>query len=311
MQKQAVALFIEIDKTNKIQVAERMVRTVDINEVRTDRLKAGTFPFARIAASLRARLPAIGIALLLSAVAVQATADEIKVMISGGFSEAFRELVPQFEQATRNKVTTIRGPSMGETPQAIPNRLKRGEDADVLIMAGEALDKLSAAGAVVPASRTPLARSPIGMAVRAGAAKPDISSLEALKQTLLNAKSVAYSDSASGVYIKNELFPRLGIVEQMKDKARGIPAEPVGAVVARGEAELGFQQVSELLPVPGITLVGKIPPEAQKITVFSAGVASQSKNPAGAADLIKFLTSAKSAATIEKSGLEPGAGGVK
>jgi molybdate transport system substrate-binding protein len=287
------------------------VGTVDMNEAGSHWAESSFYPFARKAASLRGRLTAVGIAFLLSAASVHATAGDIKVMISGGFSEAFKELVPQFEQATRNKVTTIRGPSMGETPQAIPNRLKRGEDADVLIMAGESLDKLAADGAVVAASRTPLANSLIGMAVIAGAAKPDISSVAALKQTLLNAKSVAYSDSASGVYIKNELFPRLGIVEQMKDKARGIPAEPVGAVVARGEAELGFQQVSELLPVPGITLVGKIPAEAQKITVFSAGVASKSKNSAGAAELIKFLASAQSAATIEKSGLEPVAVGAR
>ncbi|MDB5855445.1 MAG: extracellular solute-binding protein family 1 [Herminiimonas sp.] len=282
-----------------------------MNEADSHWAESSFYPFARIAASLRGRLTAVGIAFLLSAASVHATAGDIKVMISGGLSEAFKELVPQFEQATRNKVTTIRGPSMGETPQAIPNRLKRGEDADVLIMAGEALDKLAADGAVVSASRTPLANSLIGMAVIAGAAKPDISSVAALKQTLLNAKSVAYSDSASGVYIKNELFPRLGIVEQMNDKARGIPAEPVGAVVARGEAELGFQQLSELLPVPGITLVGKIPSEVQKMTVFSAGVASKSKNSAGAAELIKFLSSAQSAATIEKSGLEPVAVGAR
>jgi molybdate transport system substrate-binding protein len=287
------------------------VRTLDIDEVGAQRSGEGFFPFARVAASLRRRLPAVGIAVVLSVASVQAVADDIKVMISGGFSEAYRELVPRFEQATGNKVITIRGPSMGETPQAIPNRLKRGEDADVLIMAGEALDKLSADGAVVPASRTPLAKSLIGMAVRVGAAKPDISSVEALKQTLLNAKSVAYSDSASGVYINNELFARLGIVTQMQDKAKGIPAEPVGAVVARGEAELGFQQVSELLPVPGITLVGKIPAEVQKITLFSAGVASRAKSPAGAAALIKFLSSVESAPTIEKSGLEPVAGGAK
>jgi molybdate transport system substrate-binding protein len=107
------------------------------------------------------------------------------------------------------------------------------------------------------------------------------------------------------------LFPQLGIVEQMKGKARGIPAEPVAAVVARGEAELGFQQVSELLPVQGITLVGKIPAEVQKITLFSAGVASHAKNPDGAAALIKFLASASSAAAVEKSGLEPVAAGTK
>lgn len=261
--------------------------------------------FARVTTRFVNHLAVAGVAGLLSLACTQAVAADVIVMISGGFSAAYAELVPQFEKATHNKVITIKGPSMGATPQAIPNRLHRGEDADVLIMVGEALDKLSVEGAVVPDSRTPLAKSLIGMAVRAGAPKPDISTVEAFKQTLLKAKSVAYSDSASGVYIENEMFSRLGIVEQMKGKARGIPAEPVAAVVARGEVEVGFQQMSELLPVPGITLVGKIPAEMQKITLFSAGLATHSKNPDAARALIKFLGSSSATAAIAKSGLEP------
>lgn len=204
------------------------------------------------------------------------TADgaEIKVMNSGGFTAAYRDLAPECERATGNKLDTAWGPSMGTTPDAIPVRIKRGEPVDVLIMVGYALGDLIKDGKVVADSRVDLARSGIGMAVRAGASKPDISSVDAFKRALLEAKSIAYSDSASGVYVSSELFQRLGIADQVVGKSKMIPAEPVGAVVARGEAEIGLQQASELLPVPGIDYVGPLPAELQKITVFSAGVAA-------------------------------------
>ena len=234
-----------------------------------------------------------------------AAAAEVKVMISGGFSEAYNNLVPEFERATRNTVATARGPSMGATPQAIPNRLQRGEPADVVIMVGEAFDELVKQGKVVSGSRVDLARSYIAMAVRAGAPKPDISTVDALKRTLLAAKSIAYSDSASGVYLSTVLFPRLGIAEQIKDKSRMIPAEPVGGVVARGDAEIGFQQVSELKPVPGIDIVGPLPAEAQKVTVFAAGIATGAKEPEAGKALIDFLASPAAGAAITKSGMEP------
>ena len=160
--------------------------------------------------------------LLLASSAVFAA--EVKVMISGGFSAAYKSLTPEFERASHNTVATVSGASMGATPEAIPNRLQRGESADVVIMAGEALDELIKQGKVVAGSRVDLARSDIGMAVRAGAAKPDISSVEALKRTLLDAKSIAYSDSASGFYLSTVLFPRLGIADQIKDKSRMIQA---------------------------------------------------------------------------------------
>jgi molybdate transport system substrate-binding protein len=184
-------------------------------------------------------------------------------------------------------------------------RLKRGEPADVLIMVGYALDDLIKQGKVAPDSRVDLARSFIGVAVRAGAPRPDLSSAEAFKRALLAARSVAYSDSASGVYVSTEMFQKLGIVDEMKGKARMIPAEPVGAVVARGEAEIGLQQVSELLPVPGIDYVGPLPAEVQKVTVFSAGVASNAKEPAVARALIQYLSSPQAYAAIKKAGLEP------
>jgi molybdate transport system substrate-binding protein len=234
-----------------------------------------------------------------------ANAAEIKVMISGGLTPAYKELVPQFERATGNIVVTVYGPSMGITENAIPVRLARGENADVLIMVGDALGKMIEQGKALEGTRVDLVRSPIGMVVRAGATKPDISTPDALKQTLLNAKSIAYSDSASGVYVGTELFERLGIADQVRDKAKMIPAEPVAAGVARGESEVGFQQISELLPIPGADLVGPIPAALQKITIFSAGLASGSKEPDAGKALIAFLASSEAAPTLKKTGLDP------
>jgi molybdate transport system substrate-binding protein len=230
---------------------------------------------------------------------------EVKVMISGGLTAAYKQLVPQFERTTENKVVTVSGPSMGTTVNAIPVRLARGEPADVLIMVGYALGNLINDGKVEADSRVDIARSPIGMAVKAGAPKPDISTVEAFKRTLLAAKSVAYSDSASGVYVGTEMYEKLGILDQMKPKSRAIPADPVAGVVARGDAELGFQQISELLPVPGVDLVGPLPPEVQKITIFSAGIVKGAKEPEAGRALIRFLASAEAAPAIKKSGLDP------
>jgi len=238
-----------------------------------------------------------------------ASAAEVRVMISGGLTAAYNALVPEFERATGHKVITAYGPSMGTTVNAIPVRLERGEPADVLILVGYALGDLIKQGKVVADSRVDLVKSPIGVAVKAGAPKPDISSPDALKQALLAAKSVAYSDSASGVYVSTEMFAKLGIAEQMKDKARKIPATPVGEIVAHGDAEIGLQQISELKPVTGIDIIGPLPSELQKITVFSAGIASVSKEPDAGRALIKFLASPAARDTIVKSGLEPIAAG--
>jgi len=254
--------------------------------------------------SALAQVLRLGVACLLLA-ASSVLAAEVKVMISGGFSAAYDELVPLFQRATGNTVATVRGPSMGATPQAIPNRLQRGEAADVVIVVGEALDQLITQGKVAAGSRVDLARSYIGLAVRAGTPKPDIGTVEALKRTLLDAKSIAFSDSASGVYLSTELFPRLGIWDQIKDKSRMIPAEPVGAVVARGDAEVGFQQMSELKAVRGIEIVGALPASAQKVTVFSAGIVAGAKEPVAAKALVDFLASPPSAEAITKSGMEP------
>jgi molybdate transport system substrate-binding protein len=234
-----------------------------------------------------------------------AGAAEVRVMISGGMTAAYNVLVPEFERATGNKVLTAFGPSMGTTTNAIPVRLDRGEPADVLIMVGYALGELAKNGRIVPDSRVDLVKSPIGIAVKTGAPKPDISSSEAVKRALLAAKTVAYSDSASGVYVSTEMFEKLGIADAMKDKARKIPATPVGEIVARGDAEIGFQQIAELRPVSGIDIVGPLPSDLQKITVFSAGIATVSREPEAGKALIKFLASPAARDALIKSGLDP------
>lgn len=246
------------------------------------------------------------LAAAVSFIGVQAAfAAEVHVMISGGFSAAYKELVPAFEKATGHTVVTAYGPSMGETPQAIPMRLSRNEPADVLIMVGYALEDLIGKGKVVATSRVDLADSLIAGAVKAGAPRPDISTPEALKAALLAAPTIAYSDSASGVYISTEMFRKLGIVDQMQGKARKIPATPVGEVVAQGVAALGFQQLSELKPVEGIDIIGPLPPSLQQITVFSAGLASAAPQPDAGKALIAFLSSAQAAAVMIKTGLDP------
>ena len=176
---------------------------------------------------------------------------------------------------------------------------------DVVIVADEALDQLIKDGRILPDSRVALARSSIGMAVRAGAPKPDISSIDALRRALLEAKSIAYSSSVSGTYLSTELFVRLGIADQVRSKSRRVEGERVGAVVARGEAEIGFQQISELLPEPGIDYVGPLPPGAQRATVFAAGVAASSRHPDTARALIAFLASPEVAGIVARTGLEP------
>lgn len=238
-----------------------------------------------------------------------ASAEEVRVMISAGFYPVYAELGPAFERATGHRLITTRGPSMGDSPEAIPTRLARGETADVVILDGGAADELAKRGIVRGASKVVLALSQVGMVVRAGAAKPDISSVDAFKRTLLAAKSIGYSDSASGVYLSTTLFQKLGVADQVLGKSRkvrGPPSgEPVAAVVARGEVEIGFQQVSELLHVPGVTFVGAIPAELQPGHSFAGAITSAARQPDAAAALLRFLTSADAASTITKAGLAP------
>lgn len=232
-------------------------------------------------------------------------AADIKVVTSGAFTAAYLQLAPKYEKATHNKLVTEFGPSMGTTHNAIPIRLARGETIDVVIMAAPALADLVKQGKVRPDSRVDLVQSKIAMAVKAGAPHPDISTVEALKRTLLAAKSIAYSDSASGVYLSTVLFPKLGIADQIRAKSKMIPADPVGGVVASGEFEIGFQQVSELRPVKGIDIVGELPPGAQRVTVFAAGIPTTSKQPGAARALIQWLASPANYDLVRRTGLEP------
>jgi molybdate transport system substrate-binding protein len=235
-------------------------------------------------------------------------ADEIKVATSATFRAAYLQLVPECERATHSKLETEFGPSMGTRHNAIPLRLERGEEIDVVILAAPALDDLIKRGMVRADSRVDLVQSKIGMAVKAGTPKPDISTVDALKRTLLAARSIAYSDSASGLYLSAQLWPKLGIADQLKSKARKIEADSVGELVAAGKFEIGFQQISELLPVKGIDIVGPLPPGAQRVTIFAAGIPMTSKHPEAAKALIHCLASPAAYPAIRKSGLEPASG---
>lgn len=257
------------------------------------------------------RWPLLTCAIAVAAVALveTRTAADVHVMISAGYFAVYAELAPSFERATGNRLVTARGPSTGDSPESIPARLARGERADVVILDGAAADALGRRGLLLPDTKVDLAGSSIGMVVRAGSAVPDIGGVEQFRRTVLAATSIAYSDSSSGTYLSTVLFPKLGIADQIaarSRKVRGPPSgEPVAAVVARGEAEIGFQQVSELIHVPGITFVGTLPPEIQKVTVYAAVLTRSATEPEAARALIRLLTSPAAEPAILKAGLTP------
>lgn len=226
-----------------------------------------------------------------------ARATEINVMSSMAIKEAYLELVPEFEKQSGHKVVT-RWIGSGD----LMKRLRAGETTDLVIMAAGSIDELAKEGRVVAGSRLDLVRSNIGVAVRAGAPRPDLSSGESIKRALLAAKSVAYSSGPSGVYLAG-VFKRWGIPEGRLTQTP--PGAPVGEVIARGEAEIGFQQVSELLPVKGIDLVGTLPPDIQLVTVFSAGTHAGAKEIEAAKAWTRFLTSPAAAPVMRKKGLDP------
>jgi molybdate transport system substrate-binding protein len=251
---------------------------------------------------LKTKALSVFAALALSAIA---HAADLHVVSSGGFAQAYKDLSGPYEQASGDRLLSAWGPSMGTTRNAIPVRLARGEPIDVVIMVGDALDKLMAEGKLEPGSKVVLANSPIACAVRHGAAKPDISTVDGLRQAFLHASHVAYSDSASGEYIKRQLLDKLGIKQAMEGKAAQIPATPVGEIIAQGEADFGCQQRSELKPVHGIDIVGLLPEEVQLRTEFSGAVVRGSSHPEAARQLLRFLASPANAAAIEATGLEP------
>jgi len=230
-----------------------------------------------------------------------AQAAEVKLIGSAAVKEVVLDLVPAFEKASGHKVTTIWAGT-----EAITKRVSGGEVVDIVLIAAPNVDRLIAEGKLVAGSRTDVTKSGIGVAVRAGLPKPDISSGEAVKNAVLAAKSVAYSSGPSGFYLA-DLFKRMGIADQIKDKVKQTPSGvQVGEVVARGEADLGFQQVSELLHLKGIQYLGPLPADIQHITVFSAGLHRAAPEPDAAKALVRFLTAPEAGPVIRKTGMEPG-----
>ena len=229
-----------------------------------------------------------------------AEAAEIKVLSTQATQEAFLELVAQFEKASGHKVTTAFTGTLN-----VQKRLADGERYDMIIMAGPAIDEQIKLGKVLAGSRVDFAKSGVGLAVRKGAAKPDIGSVEALKKTLLAVKSISYSTGPSGLYMLG-VFEKLGIAGEVKGKLRQTPSGVfVGTLIASGETEVGFQQISELVHFAGIDYVGPLPGDLQRMTVFSAGIHAGAKQADAARALVKFITAPAAASVIRKHGLEP------
>ena len=227
----------------------------------------------------------------------------MKVLISGGFSGAYEELVPEFERASGFEVVTGSGASQGTGPQTIAAQLARGVLSDVVILSREGLGELIAANRIVAGTDVDLAQVPVGVAVRAGAPKPDVSTVEAFKQVLLNAKTIAVPGSTSGIWLTTDLFPRLGIAERINVKVtpRGTDA---AAMVAAGDADVAVLPTSEIMYAVGVDFAGNVAPEIQFVQTFSAAIVAGSREIEGAKKLIEFLTSARASGAIRKSGMD-------
>ncbi len=231
-------------------------------------------------------------------------ASRVHVLISGGFSGAYEALLPEFQRTSGVAVTTGSGASQGNGPHTIAAQLARGVAADVVILSREGLAELIAANRIAAGTAVDLARVGLGVAVRAGAAKPDVSTVASVKQALLDAKTIAVPGSTSGISLKDELFPRLGIADRINIKMtpRGSDA---AAMVAAGSADLAVMPVSEILVAPGVDIVGAVPPEIQMLQVFAAAIVAAAKEMEGARRLIEFLASPAAFETIRRSGMEP------
>ncbi|MFL5456294.1 MAG: extracellular solute-binding protein [Myxococcales bacterium] len=240
-------------------------------------------------------------ALLLCPLAASA---QLKVMISGGFSGPYEQLLPEFERTAGIKVTTGSGSSQGTGPQTIAAQLARGVPADVVILSREGLAELIEAKRIAAGTDVDLARTPLGVAVRAGGPKPDVSTVEAFKKVLLNAKAVAVPGSTSGIFLTNDVFPRLGIADKItvKRTPRGAGAP---AMVVSGEADIAVLPVSEIVHAPGVELAGVIAQEIQLNQTFAAAVVAGSKEAEAGKRLIAFLASDRASAAIKKGGMEP------
>jgi molybdate transport system substrate-binding protein len=226
---------------------------------------------------------------------------QVKVITSGGFRAVYQELLPEFERATGITVTTSSGQSQGTVPNAIGNQLRRGVLADVVILSKEGLDDLVAEGRILAGTNRDLAKTPLGVAVRAGAPDAAIGTVDAFKRTLLQAKAITFPSSTTGIYLATSVFPKLGIADAMRVKTTHDGA----VAVERGDAELTIQPVSELLHASGVHFVGPLPEELQYISVFSAAVVAGSKETEGAKRLIAFLSSEGAVAAMKNNGMEP------
>jgi molybdate transport system substrate-binding protein len=225
--------------------------------------------------------------------------SEIKVLSSIATKEAYLELVPQFERSSGHEVATTWS---GTT--AIMKQLAAGEQYDLVMISATELDELIRQGKIVAGSRVDIAKSGIGIAVRKGAPRPDVGTTEALKQALLAAKTVGYTSGPSGVYM-GQLVERMGIANAVKAKFKSVPSGgTIGTIVASGECEIGFQQVSELVHIPGIDYIGPLPAAVQRVTVFSSGVQAGAAQPDAAKALVSFLTTAAAKTVMTKHGLE-------
>jgi molybdate transport system substrate-binding protein len=244
------------------------------------------------------RIAVIAAAALLSGTASGA---EIRVLSTQATEQSYRELVPQFEKATGHKVTTVFTGTLDAD-----KRLGAGEAYDLLIMSKDSIEQHMKSGKVIRGSGVDLARSGVGVAVKAGAPRPDISSVDALKRTLIKAKSIGYSTGPSGNYVIM-MFARLGIADQVKPKLKQTASGVfVGSIIARGEVEIGFQQVSELSQFEGVDYVGPLPAAVQNYTVFSSGILAGAKEAEAARALVRFITSPQAGAVYRRRGMEPG-----
>lgn len=230
-----------------------------------------------------------------------ANTAELTVLSTQATEQAYRELLPQFEKASGHTVKTTFSGTLG-----IKKRIADGETFDLLIMASPDIDAFIKAGILAPGSRVDVAKSGVGVGVKAGVPKPDIGSTEAFKKTLLAAKSIGYSTGPSGNYVI-ALFERLGLADQLKPKLKQTPTGVfVGSIVANGEVEIGIQQVSEMSHFAGVDYVGPLPADIQKMTIFASGLAANAKQPEAANALVKFITSPDAAQAYKKRGMEPG-----
>lgn len=257
-------------------------------------------------ASLRGRWGAAQVIVLVAVLGTSSFAApaQVKVLVSGGFSGPYEKLLREFERTTGIAVATGSGSSQGTGPQTIAAQLARGVAADVVILSREGLTELVGAKRIASGTAVDLAQTPIGVAVRAGAAKPDVSTVDAFKRALLAARSIAVPSSTSGIFLMNDVFPRLGIAQKInvKPTPRG---QDAAAMVASGEADVAVMPVSEIMHAPGVDFAGVIAEEIQLHQVFAAAVVAGSKEPDAAKRLIAFLASERAAATIRSSGMEP------